>query len=1214
MYLEEVILDGFKSYANRTVIGPFHPQFNAISGLNGTGKSNILDAVCFVMGIKSLNQMRVSKVDELIYKQGQAGVTKASVTLIFRNDDRQGSPIGMADLPKITITRQIAIGGRERFVMNGHNARMSDIQTVFQSVQLNVNHPHFLVMQGRITKVINMKPPEILGMIEESAGTRLYEMKRSESAKKIATKETKLQEINSVVENEIEPSLERLRKEQEEYATSMRIAENISRLEKFCLGYESFRITDEIAKLQKTQGSNEEEARLLGQKLITEKNRVNILDEQLATDGQETGAAFRSQLLELAQKKRNLENKLAVAKIAVNEAKEDKRKVEAEIEESNGTIISIEKQLDKVIRLSEKDMKKEKECRQKLEVLQEKMENLKASLEEMRTGHIAAQDGSHPSSEAGCRQTIREKLMEAELAVKNGDAEVQQLKMAITKWDQDIRDIENNRSVEHQAKNLQNLVFQIKSYEENKIDLQNRLKETENVVSKRIGLEKRRAELEAECNAISETLQTLSRKVFQITRVHQENPNGTQEGIEGVAAELFRVNKENGMYTLALEEAGKGRLLNIVVQDDEVAKRLLEKYKSIRRITCIPLNRIRSKPISDERLALAKKVACLPNDSSDVMRPLDAAEPKASRFIPALTFVFGQAFLCASPAVAQAISQHPDVKGLAITVDGDHYNPAGSVSGGSQSGLGNLLRNLEELHEAKHQEEDLKEQYRSVDDELRRVRETSALADQTVRQLEALEIALRAAKVRLEELQRNSAAGRLAEVHEKRREALDKLETLQSGTLPHLRNVVIPDLQQELQGSAESRTDRIEQLETQLNKLKPQLSSAEEELNQCNQANHTIHQEIAVLQEQLSTLKSQREHKLTVGTPHCEKEIENAERVHDELASSLKTVTNNIDDVNTQLKKTTQHSTEVAQTKSILECSIADAEAKLAKIQHSLRGDKKILLDLEKRRGMLLEEHPWIRAEQHLFNKPGGQFDFSKPDASACFEELDTLRRTNQKIQRKVSKNVVTVLEACQKELHELKEKKAQLIRDKKKLEEFIDELDIKKRIALEACWKQVDEYFSAIFSTLLASSDAHLCLTGSQKLEDGLEMQVTLSGVQKSSLGELSGGQRSLLALSLILALLKYKPAPLYILDEIDAALDLSHTQRIGEMIRTQFSSSQFLIVSLKENLFNYADVLFRTSFLNGTSCITRSTNSVSAGDGNTKKRVSQRAGTKRR
>lgn len=186
----------------------------------------------------------------------------------------------------------------------------------------------------------------------------------------------------------------------------------------------------------------------------------------------------------------------------------------------------------------------------------------------------------------------------------------------------------------------------------------------------------------------------------------------------------------------------------------------------------------------------------------------------------------------------------------------------------------------------------------------------------------------------------------------------------------------------------------------------------------------------------------------------------------------------------------------------------------------------------------------------------------------------------------------MTILEQSEKELKALKTKKNQLVRDKAKLEEFIEELDCKKTQALEQCWQQVDANFSAIFSMLLPGSDAHVRTLPGEELKSGLEMKVCLAGVEKSSLGELSGGQRSLLALSLLLALLKYKPAPLYILDEIDAALDLSHTQKIGQMIKTQFSGSQFLIVSLKENLFNYADVLFRTAFVNGSSQVARTSN----------------------
>ena len=181
MFIVEIVIDGFKSYATRTVVSGFDPTFNAITGLNGSGKSNVLDAICFVLGISKLEQVRAASLNELIYKGGQAGVTKASVTLVFDNSDPQLTPPGYADYKQITVTRQVAIGGRNKYLINGHNAQLQRVQNLFHSVQLNVNNPHFLIMQGRITKVLNMKPMEILGMIEEAAGTRMFELRKQQA-------------------------------------------------------------------------------------------------------------------------------------------------------------------------------------------------------------------------------------------------------------------------------------------------------------------------------------------------------------------------------------------------------------------------------------------------------------------------------------------------------------------------------------------------------------------------------------------------------------------------------------------------------------------------------------------------------------------------------------------------------------------------------------------------------------------------------------------------------------------------------------------------------------------------------------------------------------------------------------------------------------------------------------------------------------------------
>ena len=129
-----------------------------------------------------------------MYKQGQAGVTKASVSITFNNADKSRSPVGYEHCDQIIVTRQIVIGGRNKYLINGHVAQPTRVQNLFHSVQLNVNNPHFLIMQGRITKVINMAPMEILGLIAEAAGTKMYEAKKEAAMKTIEKKQAKVRE------------------------------------------------------------------------------------------------------------------------------------------------------------------------------------------------------------------------------------------------------------------------------------------------------------------------------------------------------------------------------------------------------------------------------------------------------------------------------------------------------------------------------------------------------------------------------------------------------------------------------------------------------------------------------------------------------------------------------------------------------------------------------------------------------------------------------------------------------------------------------------------------------------------------------------------------------------------------------------------------------------------------------------------------------------
>lgn len=193
-------------------------------------------------------------------------------------------------------------------------------------------------------------------------------------------------------------------------------------------------------------------------------------------------------------------------------------------------------------------------------------------------------------------------------------------------------------------------------------------------------------------------------------------------------------------------------------------------------------------------------------------------------------------------------------------------------------------------------------------------------------------------------------------------------------------------------------------------------------------------------------------------------------------------------------------------------------------------------------------------------------YDFGNLDMNQIASRVESLEEEQEQLGRRLNKKVLGMMEKAEGEYQELLKKRRIIENDRSQIEKVIEELDVKKRETLVSTYEKVNRDFGSIFSTLLPGASARLEPPPGGSVLDGLEVRVAFGGKEKESLSELSGGQRSLLALSLVLSLLLFKPAPMYILDEIDAALDLSHTQNIGRMLRQHFSQSQFIVVSLKK------------------------------------------------
>lgn len=268
---------------------------------------------------------------------------------------------------------------------------------------------------------------------------------------------------------------------------------------------------------------------------------------------------------------------------------------------------------------------------------------------------------------------------------------------------------------------------------------------------------------------------------------------------------------------------------------------------------------------------------------------------------------------------------------------------------------------------------------------------------------------------------------------------------------------------------------------------------------------------------------------------------------------------------------------------------VSQADLNLKSLEHAIQALGKEKTTAINTVANLAKMHDWIAEESDQFGKPGTMYDFGSTDIGQLKERAGQLEESQKGMKKKVNPKVMNMIENVEKREDDLKRMLTTVMKDKEKIEETIEELDRYKRDALQKTWEKVNGDFGGIFAELLPGNFAKLQPPDGQDLMDGLEVKVQLGSVWKQSLTELSGGQRSLIALSLIMALLQFKPAPMYILDEIDAALDLSHTQHIGQLFRTRFKGSQFIVVSLKEGLFTNANVLFRARFRDNTSIVER-------------------------
>lgn len=1132
---------------------------------------------------------------DLIYKRGQAGVTKASVTIVFDNRDKKRSPIGFEEYATISVTRQIVLGGTTKYLINGHRAQQQTVQNLFQSVQLNINNPNFLIMQGRITKVLNMKAVEILAMIEEAAGTRMFEDRRDKALKTMGKKEMKLQEITELLRDEIEPKLEKLRTEKRAFLDFQQTQNDLERLTRVVVAHDYVRCQEKLKQSASDLEAKKKREKDLEESATRLKNEISNLEEDLqrvkAQRDKELRKGGKAQALEEAVKKHA--NELVRLATVVDLKRSSMSEEQERRAGCEKTVAELQASLKEKTKAYEKIKTKYDAAKEAAEKQSQEAETKEELLQTLQTG-VASKEGQENGYQG--------QLQDARSRVTAAVTEQEQAKLKIAHLEKRIKE-EEPRALKAKEQNA-GLLKDLEGLKHQAQRLEKELSKLGFQPGTEQEMYKQESALQQTIRNLRQESDALKRKVANIDfNYANPEPNFDRSRVKGLVAQLFSLDKQFTQAATALEICAGGRLYNVVVDNEVTGTKLLQGGRLRKRVTIIPLNKISAFKASAQTVATAQRIA---PDKVDLALTLVGYDEEVSA---AMEYVFGNTLICADAETAKRVTFDPNVRMRSITLDGDAYDPSGTLSGGSAPNSSGVLVTLQKLNEITKQRREAEAALGQLQSQI--AREKSRL-DQAKKIKQELDLKTHEIKLAEEQIGSNSSSSIIQDVQNMKE------------TIAQLKESAVEAKKRQAEATADAK--RVEKdmkdfdnnKDAKLVELQASVDKLRASLEKMSAANKALQKELQTAQldsEQVSgdlAAAGEQLQEIDLALKAQQQEVEDLIQQQKTVKETHDAAQAQLDDERTKLHVFDDELRALEQAVRSKNARITEEGLEKQKLGHQVDKFHKEQQAAAQSVSRMEEEHEWIADARDQFGRQGTPYDFHGQNIAECKATHRNLLDRSQGLRKKINPKVMNMIDSVEKKEVSLKHMMRTVIRDKRKIEETIVSLDDYKKKALQETWEKVNADFGQIFAELLPGSFAKLDPPEGKTISDGLEVKVCLGKVWKQSLTELSGGQRfvlpsppplsflflpqlthlpsshsSLIALSLIMALLQFKPAPMYILDEVDAALDLSHTQNIGRLIKTRFKGSQFIVVSLKDGMFQNANRIFRTRFSEGTSMV---------------------------
>jgi len=963
---------------------------------------------------------------------------------------------------------------------------------LFQSVQLNINNPNFLIMQGRITKVLNMKSTEILGMVEEAAGTRMFEDRREKALRTLAKKQTKVEELEGLLKDEIEPKLDKLRNEKRAFLEFQSTQSDLERLTKLVVAY------DYIKSKQKLQQS--------AQDLAAKKSRVSELEGNADKLKREIGVLEEDVERVRATRDKELRKggKFGKLEEAVKTYSHELVRLSTVIDLKTASMGEEQERLSKAkssAKVLEKQLKQKTEAHK---AVQQRFETVNKDLEEQRKDVEQKEEllqtlQTGVSSNAGSDGGYAGQLAAARDAASKAGTEIEQSKLKISHLEARVK--EDEPRAKKAEKENSGLLSDLEMLRSQAGKLQKELDKLghehgrgERQLAEKSQLEKRMQVLQGEADA-------LRRKVVGLDFSYSDpTPDFDRSRVKGLVAQLFNLPTDKAEAGTALEICAGGRLYNVVVDASGTGKQLLDNGKLRRRVTIIPLDKITASRAAADRVNAAQSLA---PGKVHLAVNLIGYEHEVEK---AMEYVFGNTLIAADASTAKKVTFDPSVRLKSVTLEGDVYDPSGTLSGGSAAQGHGVLLTLQKLNAITDELE--VEQGKLLALEKAIAKDAQKL--KSARQIKQ-ELDLKAHEIRLAESQiaSNSSSSIIASVAEMKATIAELKAGIQEAKQRQTEaGQDVKRIEKDMKDFSSNKSGKLDQLQKDLDELNKALAKAQGSIKPLQQELR----EAAVDAEQtgadLAAAQEEQSDSETTVQAHAQEmdelgaEQKQASDKHDEAQAAL-------DDERQKLSGYDEEIADLERAAKQKAQQIADEKLEVQKLGHAIDGFAKSQQQAQQTLTTMEKEHDWIHEEQNSFGRANTPYDFNGQNMSECKSNLKTVTERFQGMKKKINPAVMNMIDSVEKKEASLKQMMRTITKDKKKIEDTIASLDEYKKEALFKTWSKVNEDFGLIFNDLLPGNTAKLDPPEGKEITDGLEVKVCLGKVWKQSLTELSGGQR---------------------------------------------------------------------------------------------------------